>query len=276
MKSSFLKYLLILITLSSFSIAQNKIIIGTIDTEPKEKILKFRVLADYLQEKLKSKNIKVDVEIPKDIQTTIDLINSKKLDIYIDSVYPTMLVKKKTGIDIVCKRWKKGKEGYKSVIFTKKSAPIDSISDLKNKKVAFEDEFSTSAFFIPKSAMERNGLIVSNKGESGSVKYDFARSEKNAAVWVLYSKVDAAVTDDKTYSEFDKNLFKVIYTSKLIPRHLVSFSKSIDGVLKEEILEILYQMDKDKQGHDVLKKFSKTKKFSPLKAEDIELIRGLN
>ncbi|MCK5110064.1 MAG: phosphate/phosphite/phosphonate ABC transporter substrate-binding protein [Arcobacteraceae bacterium] len=268
--------LIIFTTFLSLSIyAQDKITIGTIDLEPKEKIYKFQAVADYLQEKLKQKNIKVDVEIAKNLDTVIKLISDNKLDIFIDSVYPTLLVQKKSDITIECKRWKKGIEGYRSVIFVKKNSNINSIEDLKGKTIAFEDEFSTSSFFIPKKAIEKKGLKVSKKGEKESVNYDYARSEKNTAAWVLYSKVDAGATDDKTFESFDKNMFKIIYTSKLIPRHLVSFSKRINPKLKKEILDILYDMDKSRVGKETLKKFSKTKKFSPLTNDDMKIIQGL-
>jgi len=275
-KNNFLKSVIIFLFLFSSAHAQDTITIGTIDSEPEEKFSKFGYIANYLQKKLNKKNIKVNVEIPKDINTAIKLINENRLDIFVDSVYPTLIVQKKTGVSIECKRWKKGSEGYKSVIFVNKQSSINSIEDLKGKTIAFEDEFSTSAFYIPKKAMEKHGLVVSNKGEPNSLKYSFAGSEKNTAAWVLYKKVDAAATDDLTFESFDKNLFNVIYKSKLVPRHLVSFSKNINYELKKEILVILYNMHNDQEGQKALKAFSKTKKFSHLTSDDLDFLEEFN
>ncbi len=268
-----LLFTIIFLSLSIHSFALDKISIGTIDTEPEEKIGKFQAVAEYLESNLNG--IKVSVEIPKNINTAIKQINNNKLDIFIDSVYPTLLVQKSTDIQIVCKRWKKGQEGYKSVIFVNANSPISKLEELKGKSISFEDEHSTSGYYIPKKDIEKNGLKISNDGDINSIKYEFARSEKNTAVWLLYGKVDAAVTDDKTFLEFDKDLFKIIHKSKLIPRHLVSFSKRIDKKLQDKIIKILYEMENTKEGQKTLKEFSKTKRFSPLTKDDLSLIEAL-
>ncbi len=249
------------------------ITIGTIDSEPQDKFSKFEPLSLYLQKKLNNQNLTINTEIPKDINTAIKLIQNKKLDIFIDSVYPTLLVQKKTGITIEAKRWKKGSEGYKSVIFTRKDSAINSIKDLRGKTIAFEDEYSTSAYYIPKKVIEKHGLMVSNKSDNKSVMYSFARTENNTATWLLFKKVDASVTDDVTYGSFDQSLFKVIYKSELIPRHLVSFSKRINQKLKKQILDILFSMHKNTEGLAVLKVFSKTRKFSHLNEKDLKVMK---
>jgi len=249
------------------------ITIGTIDSEPQDKFSKFEALSSYVQKKLNNQNLKINTEIPKDINTAIKLIQDKKLDIFIDSVYPTLLVQNKTGIVIEAKGWKKGSEGYKSVIFTKKDSLISSLKDLSGKTIAFEDEYSTSAYYIPRKVIENHGLMVSNKGGNKSVMYSFARTENNTATWLLFNKVDAAVTDDVTYGSFDQSLFKVIYTSELIPRHLVSFSKKINQKLRRQILDILFSMHKNTEGLAVLKEFSKTAKFSHLNEKDLKVMQ---
>ena len=275
-KNLFFKSIFTIIFLMSNTYAQDIITIGTIDSEPEEKFYKFEPIANYLEKKLNKKNLKVNVEIPKNIKTAIKLINDKKLDIFIDSVYPTLLVQKNTDMSIKCKRWKNGSEGYRSLIYVNKKSNINSIGDLEGKTIAFEDEFSTSSYYIPKKAIEKYGLKVSNEDEPKNVKYSFARSEKNTAVWLLYNKVDAAVTDDLTFETFDKKLFKVIYKSKLIPRHLVSFSNRVNKKLQKEVIDILHNMHNDKEGKKVLIKFSKTKKFSPLTKNDLETIKDFD
>jgi len=273
-KNNVIKIFLLISFYSLSSYSKEIITIGTIDTEPKEKIYKFQAIADYLQEKFNEKNIHFDVEIPKDINNAINLINNNKLDIFVDSIYSTIEVQKKSDISILAKRWKKGIEDYRSVVFVKKNSNLNNLADLKGKTIAFEDEFSTSGYFIPKKVMELQGLKVSQDGKKDSINYDYSRSEENTFAWVIYSKVVAGVTDDKTFQSYDNNMFKIIYKSGLIPRHLVSFSNKINPQLRDEILDILYSMDTNDKGKESLKVFSKTKKFTPLTSKDIELIKG--
>lgn len=271
--NSSIKGLYVIIFFTTFLNAQT-ITIGTIDGEPEEKFSKFEALANYIQKKLKNNNKKINVEIPKNIPTAIKLINNKKLDIFIDSLYPTLTILKKTDLEIELKRWKNNSAGYNSIIFTKAKSEINSLNDLKGKTIAFEDPFSTSAYFVPIKAIEKAGLKISpiiKDKDKDTVKYFFSKNEMNSAAWVIFGKVDAGATDNITFDKFDQKLYKVIYKSKFIARHLVSFSKRINPEIKKEILNILLNMDKDEEGKEVLRSFSKTKKFSTIKDEELEL-----
>lgn len=253
------------------NLSAQSITIGTIDGEAENKLSKFEAIANYLQSHLEKDDLEINVEIPKDIPTAIKLIKAKKLDIFMDSVYPTLLIQKDTNISIALKRWKKGQEGYRSIIFTKKDSPINNIKDLKGKIIAFEDSFSTSAYFVPKKAIEKENILLSNNPEDkNALKYLFSKNEMNTAAWLIFKKVDVAATDDITFNTFEKNLYKVIYKSNIIARQLVSFSKKINPKLKKEIINILLTMHENEEGREVLKTFSKTKKFTILKKDEIK------
>ena len=250
----------------------SSITIGTIDGEPEAKLSKFEALANYLQKKLSQKNINIKVEIPKDMATAIKLIKNKKLDIFIDSLYPTLKVQDKTNIQINLKRWKNNSAGYNSIIFVKKNSDINNIQDLKGKTIAFEDPFSTSSYFVPKKALERQKLVLSNEEKNKEhIKYVFSKNEMNSSAWVVFGKVDAATTDSVTFNKFDKKLYKIIYKSDFIARQLVSFSKNIKAELKKEIIDILLNMHNDLEGKIALRNFSETKKFSLIKDEELKL-----
>lgn len=250
----------------------SSITIGTIDGEPEAKLSKFEALANYLQKKLSQKNINIKVEIPKDMATAIKLIKNKKLDIFIDSLYPTLKVQDKTNIQINLKRWKNNSAGYNSIIFVKKNSDINNIQNLKGKTIAFEDPFSTSSYFVPKKALERQKLVLSNEEKNKEhIKYVFSKNEMNSSAWVVFGKVDAATTDSVTFNKFDKKLYKIIYKSDFIARQLVSFSKNIKAELKKEIINILLNMHNDLEGKIALRNFSETKKFSLIKDEELKL-----
>lgn len=277
-KMKYLRELIIIILCLLLPIkllAFEEITIGTITEKPKRKIKNFEYFSNYLSKKLAEENIKVNVRFPKSINESINLIQNNKLDIFIESVYPMMLVKEKSDIDIVCKRWKKGEEGYYSVIFVKKDGSINSIKDLKGKHIGFEDKFSTSGYYVAKKAIENNGLKLNNFTDSKSLQYSFTYDETNTISWLLFSKIDAGVMDKKTFEDMNQNQFKIVYQSEMIPRHLVSFSKNMKVSLQEKILEILYSMHETEEGKIVLKNFARTKKFTPLTSKDLAIIEGI-
>lgn len=271
MRKLFLLKSIIIILLSINIYAKDIVTIGTISLNAQYKFLEFEPLAKYIEDKLT--DIKINIEIPKNVDTAVKLINDKKLDIFIDSLFPSIMIKKETNMEMILNRWKGGYKSYKSVIFVNKNSQIHTLEDLKGKSIAFEDEFSTSGFYIPKKALERHLLKISNNSNKDSIRYSFARSEENCAVWVLYNKVDAASTDNLSFNTFDQSLFKIIFTSEKIPRHIVSFSKTLKTNLKNKILNILSTMHKDVRGKEILKRFSNTKKFTFLKNEEFQIIR---
>ncbi len=250
--------------------SHNKFYISTIYTKSiNVKHENFSALANYL-EKNNTKNLKFDIKLVKSSDEAIKLINSSLIDIFIDSIYPTKIIHEKTNLRAVCKNWNHDSESYRSVIFVKKSSTINKLSDLKNKTIAFEDRFSTSAYFIPKRAIEKSGIAVDNTSNKQSVHYTFANSEENCAAKVLFNQVDAAAIDEKNFDDLNKGFFKVIYKSDIYPRKIVSFSDKISNEVEDEILRVLYNMDKTEDGKKLLKKLSK---FSPLQLAEKKLIK---
>lgn len=250
-------------------IGHNKFTISTIYSKSLNiKLDEFSALANYLENN-NTKNLKFDIKLITSSAEAIKLINASLIDIFIDSLYPTKIVQEAVNLRVSSKNWKNNNEGYRSVIFVKKDSDIKSLKDLKNKTIAFEDKFSTSAYYIPKRAIEKSGIKVDNERNNESVHYIFALSEKNCAAKVLFGKVDAGAIDNESFKELNKDLFRVIYTSELIPRRLISFSDYVPKDIENEILKLLYNLDKTEEGRNILKIFSK---FTPLQIEDKLLI----
>ena len=265
-----MKIIILLFIVNIFLYSKTTVLtIGTISSSTLKKTARFQKFAKYVVEQLKDEDIKIKVVIPKDTATAIELIKNDKLNILFDSVYPTLFIKKHTNITMDAIRWKKGKKGYRSLIFVKKDSKINLIEDLNGKTISFEDEFSTSSYFIPKKEIEAKNLNISKylSGEN-LVKYEFSQSEENTMLRVFYGRTDAGAIDDISFKFFDTKKFKIIYISELIPRQLVSFTANVDKKLKEKILNVFYKMHENKVGKKILRKISKTKKFTPIKKQE--------
>lgn len=147
--------------LSLFS--QDKIVLSKIFLDLTNKdIQKFSLLAKYLEEN-NTQNLKFDIKFTNSHDDAINKINNSEVDIFIDSLSPTLNIKKQTSLRIVSKNWKEGREGYRTIIYTKKDSKINSIEQLNGKKIALEDKYSTSGFYIPKKVIEKHGLKLDTK-----------------------------------------------------------------------------------------------------------------
>ena len=135
--------------------------IGSISDKPNKEIKKFLPLAGYLKSNLQSEGIdQVNVVIARDIYMMAAKIKEGKVDLYIDSPFPVMVVSRISGSRFLLRRWKKGIDEYHSVVFVRKDSGIDSLDQLKGKMIAFEEPFSSSGYFLPKMFMEREGSVL--------------------------------------------------------------------------------------------------------------------
>lgn len=280
---SFLKilsdYLLILFLflISSSAYAKN-ITIGTISIDPTGEIEKITPLVKYLAKKIDPDNIKSGkVVIAKDAISMAHYMKEGKVDIMIESVFPSLLVNHFTDSKILLRRWKKGVSQYSSVIISKND--VENLQQLNGSVIAFDHPYSTTGFFIPKTMFFKNGFQIIPKKHSPnkiipkSIKYIFSNSDENTFFWVIRDIVKAGAMDYPSYLYYSKehpNSLKILYKSKPIPRHIVSFRSDISPQLLERLIDLLTHLDQTEEGRLILKNFQNTLKFDRLPIEGIK------
>lgn len=269
------KYLVILLLTPIFSWA---LTIGTITAKPSKKVKRYELLASYIEKRLGED---VKIKFAKDIPHMQMLIEEGKVDIFIDSVYPSLKVCIKAGCEPLLLRWKNGVKYYHTLIFTRKDSELNSLRDLVGKKLALDEPFSTSGYFVPVALLlERGFKLVELKSPSDpvpedSIGYVFAGEEENVVGWVFLKKTDAGALYDIKFESIvkdKKHFFKILFVSPDIPRHLVNFSSKLSKAKVDKLIDILTSMHRDTEGRRVLHEFKKTLKFERLSEKDRKLI----
>ncbi len=250
------------------------ITLGSIGVDPADEIKKFLPLANYLAKQLQSEGIDQGrVVVAKSIPQMAAYVREGKVDLYIDSPFPSVAVSRLSGTKFLLRRWKKGIAEYHTVIFTRKDSGVDRLEDIRGKTIAFEEPFSSSGYFLPKLVLAQMGLkLVPKGGPSESVSpeevgYAFSFDDETTMVWVLRGKAVAGAMDNQTYlKEAKGNLdrLKVIYETFSIPRHIVTYRPDLPAPLVARIREILLTMDQSQEGRVTLQAFEKTTKFDEL------------
>ena len=94
------------------------------------------------------------------------LLEQRRVDYYMESVYPTYTINYVHGAGkTLLRRWKGGQAEYQSLIFTKRDGGIKQLADLRGKTMIFEDPGSSSGYLMPKLFLSRNGYkLVEKKG----------------------------------------------------------------------------------------------------------------
>ena len=254
--------------------------IGTISTEPASEIKKFHPFTTYLAKQLRGEGISEGrVIVGKNISEIAALLKQGKVDLYIDSAFPTIAVSRLSGSKLMLRRWKKELAEYHSVIFAKNGGGVKELGDLKGKMISFEEPFSSSGYLLPKLVMAQNGLKLGQKNNSADpvrseeVGYVFARDDENTMVWVLRGMVAAGATDNQSFvKEARGNLasLSIVHKTFSIPRQLVSYRADLTLGLVNRIKEILIQLHQVDDGKKILLGFERTTKFDEIPEQSME------
>lgn len=175
-------------------------------------------LAKDLQERL---NIPVNIYISKDYVGLIDAMKTKKIDFGFFSSLTFVFAEEQANAKVLLKVvW--NEPYYYSAIVTTKASGIKTLKELRNKRIAFVDEKSSSGYLYPQVALRKVG--ISDKEMKQVV---FSGNHQASMNQLDLGKVDAAAvfSDDEkgkvgAWTQFGahkKEHYKVIWQSAPIP-----------------------------------------------------------
>jgi ABC-type phosphate/phosphonate transport system substrate-binding protein len=258
--------------------------LGSISIFPVTETKKFLPLAIYLARQLQSDGIdEGKVVVAGSIPAMSSFMQTRQVDLYIDSFFPSLAVSRLSGSKLLLRRWKMGKSEYQSVIFTRKDSGIARLEDLKGKVIAFEEPFSSTGYFFPKIVLVEKGFRLAPKEDrddrlkSDEVRYIFSHGDTNTIYMVLNGVVAAGATDDQKYLMLANNLgsLRIIHETVSFPRQIVSHREDLPAKLVTRIKEVLLNMHQTEEGRQALQDFESTTKFDEIPVRDIDLFAGL-
>lgn len=151
----------------------------------------FIPIRDYLKSTL---GVDVRLEVTDDYESLIQKSIHNEVDITLLPPYSYVQVtEKKPDIALLASVLYLGRTRYSGFILVRSSDPAVSLKDLKGRRIAFVDEFSTSGYLLPKHALESHGISV----DSGFSKVIFAGSHAAALDLLSRGEVDAAATSSE-------------------------------------------------------------------------------
>jgi phosphonate transport system substrate-binding protein len=245
--------------------------LGTIGQSPADEIKDFLPLAKHLATTLKGEGVNdVKVVVAGSVAEMAALTHAAKVDLFIDSPFPSMAVNQLTGSKFLLRRWKRGVGEYRAVIFTRKDSGLRQLADLRGKIIAFEEPFSSTGYFFPKLALLQAGLHLAEKKEAsdpvpiGKVGHVFTNGDENTMLWVLRGRVSAGAIDDVSFVKKARSRIselEMVYASAPMPRQFVNHRQGLTDNLIIKIRETLLSMDKTEAGRKTLADFQQTAKF---------------
>lgn len=247
-------------------------------------------------EKELEKAINMDVEEiqASDYNSIIEALRTGKADMaYMGSLSVALAKDRAQTEPIVMKaeNGDKSKSTYKSLLITSsKNKDINSIKDIKGKRISFVDPDSTSGNLIPTAeiikAFSNENLNVDTLHTNGKFFEASTFSGKHQAGLqaVIKGDVDIVpISDQILQSEIEsgnakKSDIKVIHTSAPIPGEAMIVKSDMDKTLKNKLIDFLTSYDNEQYFNEVIK--NKEARFIKSGIEDykdiIELNKSLN
>lgn len=286
---TFLVFGFFLILLQVFSTSfvfakEHKVLVfGRVFDDPVRAIRDRQEFVDYLAKKLAPLGITDGkVLVVEKMHALALALREGKVDLYHDSVVPTLVLSKRAGSVPILRQWKYGEADYKGLIVVKKNSGINSLADLKGKVIAFEEPHSTSATVLPRMLLEEKKLKLMQIKTPGTVKPDVVGfiygSDGNSVNVLMTGRADAATT---IHREFDRlkpeirDSLKVIDTTMTVPRNLVAVRKDLDPRLLKDLKKILLTMDQDSEGQAVLKRSQNTTRFDEIPPGSLDQLKNI-
>jgi phosphonate transport system substrate-binding protein len=238
------------------------------DENASELIKRNQPLKDYLEQKLGKK---VELIVTTDYSSMIEAMRFGRIDIAYFGPLSYVLAKSKADIEPFAAMVTDGKPTYRSVLIANVNAKVNSLADIKGKKVAFGDRASTSSHLIPKTMLAESGLVQDKDYEQ-----HFVGAHDAVAVNVQNGNADAGGLSEVIFkSLLERNIIdpakvKVVGYSKEYPQYPWSMQSRLAPALKDKIRAAFLDL------HDpaVLKNF-KAQGFAAISDKDYDVIREM-
>lgn len=253
--------------------ARTTLVLGSVSSDVEGDVAEYQPLADYLARALTTYGYTGgEIVVASSVAEMGRLIREGKVDLYIDSPFPTFAVDQLTRSEPLVNRWKGGVEKYRAVIYTRADSGLAAVDDLKGRVLAFEHPQSTSGYFLPKAALLEAGYTLrAVEGPAaavgaGEIGYFFA-GEDDVLMEMVASGVAVAgaqsEVDVQEYAQERGDRYRFLLTTPFVYRHVVTVARHVDPVVREDIRDILTTLHTYEEGKTLLAAFRKTTQFTP-------------
>ena len=264
------------------------LVIGKVSTNPKKHYRYLKPIVSYMAEQMQDLGVEnAEVLMAKDHEQLTRYMRLGKVDWVTETPLIALILQQRAGAELLLRKWKKGVPDYHTVFFAHKDAGISSLSDLRGKTIALQDEGSTSAFMIPIAAMLEAGLepvrmdSVRDSPPDDKVGYVLTDEEITMSSWVNKRLVQAGAYSNLDWSKDDHNPEKfrsehiIFYQTSPFPRAFEIVNRDLPERIKQQLKQNLLNIHQSKDAEYMLRAYQKTRKFDEVTADTLQSMKDL-
>ena len=227
----------------------------------------FTPLVQYLNVKL-GRDVLLDT--PKDFETFWNKVKNNEYDIVHYNQYHYVKSHKEYGYRVVAKNIEFNQDTIAGAIIVRKDANINSVTDLKGRKIVFGGgPRAMQSYIVAKYLLQINGL------KNGEYDESFSTNPPNAIMSTYFKQSDAAGAGDKVLklkiveSQIDINEMKYLVKGEKLSHLPWAVSSKLDNDTTKKLSETLLGMDKSGEGKTILSKMHMNG-FAPAEDKDYD------
>lgn len=253
-------------------IEKEKIAVGIIAQDQKTAD-RYQAFVDYLNKHSDDQWVLISL---KDYGSFITQINMGQIKAgFMGSMVGYQMIKDNIGMP-VARGEKDGVSTYNSYIFTRKDSSLDKIEDLKDKKFALVDAYTSAGYLFPAYLVKKMG----KEPEDFFQVVSFLGSHDKAILAVLNGEFDGGAVKDSAWRKLAKeNLLiekelQVIDRGGPFPEQTFVISHEFGQKEVKELKELMLEMERTDEGRSYLAKIGYDR-FIPTAEKDFAEVKKL-
>lgn len=253
------------------SVQAETLVLGSVSHDVRKQVERLTPLSNYLEHHLADHGITaVEISVLPSSYAMVHAMRDGEVDLFFDSPLVAGRVARLADAVPFLRRWKEGVGEYHSMLIVPTDSAVQSVADLEDATIGFENKDSTSGFLLPARMIRNAGLPLIDLDSTqdqppvGSVGYVFTGDDRNSVYLLARGHIAAAATDPRGMQwleEAQPGAFRVIARSITVPRNIVVRRGDMDEALVARMSDILTAMNTSYQGAAALTAFANTTAF---------------
>lgn len=217
---------------------------------------RYQLLRKYLSAKL---GVSVNFTSLSRYGNIIERFKAEKMDGAFFGSFTGALAIRKLGVEPLARTVNfDGTSTYHGYIFVRKDSGIHGVKDMQGKRFAYVERATTAGYLFPLAYFKEQGVpdVRSYLGEGF-----FAGSHDAAVLAVLNREADIGAAKNTIYDQLAsenpriEREMTILAASRTVPQNSLAVRKDLDPALKQALKKALLEMDKDREGAEVLRQF---------------------
>jgi phosphonate transport system substrate-binding protein len=250
------------------------LVLGRVSDDPKQDFARLKPMLDWVVPRLADVGIREGrILMARDNQQMVSYLRRGKVDWLSETAAAAVTWQERAGARLLLLSERGGLSTYQAVLFTRRDSGIASLADLRGRAIAFQNNASTSAYFLPATEILAAGvpLVVlaspSDRPSADVAGFVFARSELNISTWVHKGLVDAGAYGEQDWLDLDRmpEAFRrdlvVFHRSPSVPRAMEVVRGDLDPRVAARLREVLLAAPDDPSALPALRAMWNTTRY---------------